>query len=154
MPTKQICGHSKVFINQDIALNHYSVEIFPQIMIHFSRMKRFEIKLRVMAYMESFEKRVESLKPQIAMITEAAKQLKVNSKIEKVLEIILAFGNYINSSRKGPCYGFKLSSLDSLTVSKSGTDKSRHLLHYVVDTVSEKYPDLKSFYTELSFLQV
>ena len=124
-----------------------------QIMRHFSYVKRFEKKLHIMAYMASFEENVALLKPQIAVVTEASRKLKGNPKIKKILEIILAFGNYMNSSKKGPCYGFKLSSLDSLTISKSGKDKSRHLLHYIVDMVNEKYPDLKAFYTELAFVK-
>jgi hypothetical protein len=45
-------------------------------------------------------------------------------KLRRVLELILAFGNYMNSVKKGPCYGFKLQSLDSLTITKS-TDKKQ-----------------------------
>ena len=68
------------------------------------------------------------------------------------MELILAFGNYMNSQKKGPCYGFKLQSLDSLTITKS-TDKKQHIVHYLASVVEQKYPDLKSFYTELSFLE-
>ena len=104
--------------------------------------------------MSSFDEYVTSLRPQIAIVTSASRSLKSNTKIKKVLEIILAFGNYMNSSKKGPCYGFKLSSLDSLTISKSGTDKQRNLLHYIVDLVHQKYPELKNFYSEINYVKV
>ena len=68
-----------------------------------------------------------------------------------MLELILAFGNYMNSQKKGPCYGFKLQSLDSLTITKS-TDKKQHIVHYLASVVEQKYPELKSFYTELTML--
>ena len=68
-----------------------------------------------------------------------------------MLELILAFGNYMNSQKKGPCYGFKLQSLDSLTITKS-TDKKQHIVHYLAQVVEQKYPELKNFYSELTFL--
>ena len=104
--------------------------------------------------MSSFDENITSLRPQIAIVTSASRNLKANVKIKKVLEIILAFGNYMNSSKKGPCYGFKLSSLDSLTISKSGADKQRNLLHYIVDLINQKYPDLRNFYNEITFVKV
>ena len=123
-------------------------------MRQFSSAKRFNTKLHIMAYMSSFDENVTTLKPQIAIVTSASRNLKANTKVKKILEIILAFGNYMNSSKKGPCYGFKLSSLDSLTITKSGMDKQRHLLHYIIDMVNEKYPELKGFHNELHFVKV
>ena len=123
-------------------------------MRQFSAVKRFERKLQLMAYMSSFDQNVTSLRPQIAIVTSASRNLKSNSKIKKILEIILAFGNYMNSAKKGPCYGFKLSSLDSLTITKSGTDKQRNLLNYIVDMINNKYPELKNFHTELNYIKV
>merc|ERR1719414_1316033 len=124
-----------------------------KVMRQFSAVKRFERKLQLMAYMSSFDQNVSSLRPQIAIVTSASRNLKSNTKVKKILEIILAFGNYMNSSKKGPCYGFKLSSLDSLTISKSGQDKQRNLLHYIVDLVDKKYPELKNFHSELNYVK-
>lgn len=61
---------------------------------------------------------------------------------------MLAFGNYLNSSKRGPAYGFKLQSLDTLLDTKS-TDKRTCLLHYIVATVRQRFPDLLSFDAEL-----
>merc|ERR1712107_476147 len=73
-------------------------------------------------------------------------------KFKKVLEIILAFGNYMNSSKKGSAYGFRMSSLDNLSITKS-SDKKITIVHYIVDVVSAKYPDLKGFETELRYIE-
>jgi hypothetical protein len=35
-------------------------------------------------------------------------------KFHKVLEVILAYGNYMNSARRGGAFGFKLQSLDTV----------------------------------------
>ena len=34
----------------------------------------------------------------------------------KIFKIVLAFGNYMNSSKRGPVYGFKLQSLESVRI--------------------------------------
>jgi hypothetical protein len=58
--------------------------------------------------MASFDDSVRGVKPQIDTIAVASKSLRNSKKLKKVLELILAFGNYMNSNKKGPCYGFKL----------------------------------------------
>lgn len=74
--------------------------------------------------------------------------MKSSEKFKLLLEIILAFGNYLNSSKRGPAYGFRLQSLDNLLDTKS-TDKRSCLLHYIANTVRQKFPDLMNFDTEL-----
>lgn len=61
-------------------------------------------------------------------------------------------GNYMNSSKRGPAYGFKLSSLDTLCDTKSA-DKKISLLHYIQETIRIKFPDLNNFDTELRFIE-
>lgn len=62
--------------------------------------------------------------------------------------MILAFGNYLNSSKRGPAYGFKLQSLDTLMDTKSN-DKRMSLMHYIVGTLRQKFPELMNFDSEL-----
>lgn len=62
--------------------------------------------------------------------------------------MILAFGNYLNSSKRGPAYGFKLQSLDTLLDTKS-TDKKMSLLHYIVTTIRQNFQELMNFDSEL-----
>lgn len=69
-----------------------------------------------------------------------------------MLEIVLAFGNYLNSNKRGPAYGFKLQSLDTLLDTKS-TDKRICLLHYIVMTIRQKFPELLDFDTELIYIE-
>ena len=46
----------------------------------------------------------------------ASKSVVASKHLKKVLEIILAFGNYMNSGKRGGAYGFKLQSLDIVSV--------------------------------------
>lgn len=122
-----------------------------RIMRQFSCVERFATKLQIMAFMSSFEENVKMVKPQVNAITLASKSLRQSKKMKRVLELILCFGNYMNSTKKGPCYGFKLQSLDSLTITKS-TDKKQTLVHYLADLVVKRFPELKGFDAELTFL--
>ncbi|NWY69983.1 FMNL2 protein, partial [Erithacus rubecula] len=49
---------------------------------------------------------------QLHAIIAASVSIKSSQKLKKILEIILALGNYMNSSKRGAVYGFKLQSLD------------------------------------------
>jgi len=40
----------------------------------------------------------------------------INWLVVYVVQIILAFGNYVNSAKRGSAYGFKLQSLDMVVV--------------------------------------
>lgn len=57
----------------------------------------------------------------------------------------------MNSSKKGSTYGFKLQSLDSLAITKS-SDKKSTIVHYIAEVVNKDYPDLKSFHSELKYI--
>ena len=121
-------------------------------MRQFSAVERFATKLQIMSFMSGFDEVVKMVKPQIDTVSVASKSLRNSAKLKKVLELILALGNYMNSAKKGPCYGFKLQSLDSLTITKS-TDKKQHLVHYLNDLVLSRYPELKGFEGELKFIE-
>ncbi|XP_067643808.1 formin-like protein isoform X2 [Eurosta solidaginis] len=117
-------------------------------MLQLSRVERISSKLSIMNYMGNFFDCLHLISPQILAITSASNSLKKSMKFKAVLEIVLAFGNYLNSSKRGPAYGFKLQSLDTLIDTKS-TDKRTSLLHYIVATIRQKFPDLLNFDTEL-----
>lgn len=94
-----------------------------------------------------------------------------------VVQIILALGNYMNSSKRGAVYGFKLQSLDlvsrvhltaappfvSLTrltvpsvslqlLDTKSTDRKTTLLHYIANVVKEKYSQVSLFYNEVHYV--
>ncbi len=120
-------------------------------MRQFACVERFATKLQIMAHMSSFDETIRTLRPQVNSIALASKSLKESRRIKRMLELILAFGNYMNSTKKGPCYGFKLQSLDSLTITKS-RDKKQTIVHYLADLVHHRYPDLLGFQQDITCL--
>ena len=49
---------------------------------------------------------------QVDAVIAASKSVVSSDHLKKVFEVILAFGNYMNSSKRGGAYGFKLQTLD------------------------------------------
>ncbi|XP_036254626.2 LOW QUALITY PROTEIN: formin-like protein 1 [Molothrus ater] len=122
-----------------------------QFMMRFSKIPRLAERMNVMIFLGSFGDTAQLLMPQLNAIIAASMSLKSSSKLRHILEIVLAFGNYMNSSKRGAAYGFRLQSLDALLEMKS-TDRKQTLLHYLVRVIMEKYPELTGFHTELHFL--
>ncbi|NWI10756.1 FMNL1 protein, partial [Crypturellus soui] len=122
-----------------------------QFMLRFSKIPRLSERMNVMIFLGNFSDTAQLLTPQLNAIIAASMSLKSSTKLRNILEIVLAFGNYMNSSKRGAAYGFRLQSLDALLEMKS-TDRKQTLLHYLVRVITDKYPELTGFHTELHFL--
>uniref|UniRef100_A0A673XGP2 Formin like 1 n=1 Tax=Salmo trutta TaxID=8032 RepID=A0A673XGP2_SALTR len=120
-------------------------------MMRFGKIPRLAQRISTLTFMGNFPESVKRLQPQLNSIITASMSIKSSAKLKKMLEIILAFGNYMNSSKRGAAYGFRLQSLDLLLDTKS-TDRSQTLLHFISSIVQEKYPELNNFHTELHFV--
>merc|ERR1719192_1884200 len=120
-------------------------------MARLSRVERLATKLEIMTFMSTFPEHINTARPRVEAILLASKSTRQAKKFKKILEIILAFGNYMNSSKKGSAYGFRMSSLDNLSITKS-SDKKTTIVHYIVDVVNSKYQDLKGFEAELKYI--
>uniref|UniRef100_A0A665TRW4 Formin-like 2b n=1 Tax=Echeneis naucrates TaxID=173247 RepID=A0A665TRW4_ECHNA len=120
-------------------------------MMQFSRIERLSQRMSIMTFMGNFNDNVQMLTPQLHAIIAASVSIKSSQKLKKILEIILALGNYMNSSKRGAVYGFKLQSLDLLLDTKS-TDRKQTLLHYIANVVKEKFPAVSPFYNELHYV--
>ncbi|NXC03230.1 FMNL2 protein, partial [Orthonyx spaldingii] len=121
-------------------------------MMQFSKIERLMQKMTIMAFIGNFAESIQMLTPQLHAIIAASVSIKSSQKLKKILEIILALGNYMNSSKRGAVYGFKLQSLDLLLETKS-TDRKQTLLHYISNVVKEKYQHVALFYNELHYVE-
>ena len=117
-------------------------------LLQLSKIERLSTKLAIMSYIGNFFDNAHLIAPQVHAVISASSSVKGSKKLRAVLEIILAFGNYLNSDKRGPAYGFKLQSLDTLLDTKT-TDKKMSLLHYIVATIRQKFPELLNFESEL-----
>ncbi|MCJ8728410.1 hypothetical protein PDJAM_G00004190 [Pangasius djambal] len=120
-------------------------------MAQFGKISRLCQRISTLTFMGNFNENVQLLQPQLNAIIAASMSIKSSGKLKKILEIILAFGNYMNSGKRGAVYGFRLQSLDQLLDTKS-TDRRQTLLHFLVSIIQEKFPHLHNFHTELHFM--
>uniref|UniRef100_A0A8C2IYY6 Formin-like 2a n=1 Tax=Cyprinus carpio TaxID=7962 RepID=A0A8C2IYY6_CYPCA len=111
-----------------------------------NRAKNLAITLRKVG------KTSEEICRQLHAVIAASVSIKSSQKLKKILEIILALGNYMNSGKRGAVYGFKLQSLDLLLDTKS-TDRKMTLLHYIANVVKDKYQQVSLFYNELNYVE-
>ena len=87
------------------------------------------------------------MEPKIVAVLEGSKEVARSKKLKKLLEIILALGNYMNRGQRGNAVGFRISSLNRLSDTKSSS-KNTTLLHYLVDTL-----ELKVFYNSKNSIE-
>uniref|UniRef100_A0A8C4QZV9 Formin like 2 n=1 Tax=Eptatretus burgeri TaxID=7764 RepID=A0A8C4QZV9_EPTBU len=121
-------------------------------MLQFSKIERLTQRMTIMIFVGNFNENMQLLTPQLNAIIAASMSVKSSHKLKKMLEVILAFGNYMNSSKRGAVYGFKLQCLDLLFETKS-TDRKLTLLHYIVNVVQSRYADITTFYNELRYVE-
>lgn len=59
----------------------------------------------------------------LAALSKASKEVLQSRNLRQLLEVVLAFGNYMNKGQRGNAYGFKVSSLNKIADTKSSIDK-------------------------------
>lgn len=149
VPTEAEQKAYKEYVAEKKPINQLTEE--DKFLMQLAKVERISAKLSIMSYMGNFFDNIHLITPQIHAIISGSSSVKSSHKLRNVLEIILAFGNYLNSSKRGPAYGFKLQSLDTLMDTKS-TDKRVSLLHYIVRTIRQNFPELMNFDTELLYI--
>lgn len=149
VPTESELKAFKAYIDEGKSVSLLSEE--DQFLFALSKIERFSQKLNIMSFISNFSDAYKNLLPQINAVISASLSIKQSKKLKKILEVVLAFGNYMNSSKRGPVYGFKLQSLEALLDTKS-QDKKQTLLHFIVQTISNKFPELVSLESEFTFV--
>ncbi|XP_063219909.1 protein diaphanous-like [Bacillus rossius redtenbacheri] len=123
-----------------------------QFALTISEVKRLLPRLKSMSFKLHFTEIVDDIKPDIVAGIAACEEVKQSKKFSRILELILLMGNYMNSgSRNEQAFGFDISYLPKMTSTKDIENKLT-LLHFLVDTIERKYPDLLSFGEELSHI--
>lgn len=111
--------------------------------------KRLVPRLHSLNFKLTFADMVQDVKPDIVAGNAACHEVKTSEKFAKILELVLLFGNYLNAGSKNEqAFGFEISYLTKLTNTKDHENKHT-LLHYMLETIENKFPELLSFPDEL-----
>nr|XP_008107214.1 PREDICTED: protein diaphanous homolog 1 isoform X2 [Anolis carolinensis] len=114
-----------------------------------SSVSRLMPRLRAILFKLQFSEQVENIKPQIVSVTAACEEVRKSENFSNLLSIILLVGNYMNSgSMNAGAFGFNISFLCKLRDTKSA-DQKLTLLHFLVETCEQQYPDVLKFPDEL-----
>ncbi len=98
----------------------------------------------------SFQQRVDALKPRVDTFRSACLQLKESQLWKRLLETVLAVGNFLNAgAARGGAIGIKLDSLLKIGDTKS-LDKKTTMLSYIVEMLEKKDVAVLSFATEVN----
>jgi len=115
---------------------------------------RLKPRLQCFVFILEFNARLHDLSENVEVFSYAVHDIKRCTKLLKVIEIVLAIGNYLNGTGpKGGAYGFKLEVLTKLADTKTSDNKST-LLHYLVASIERKFPELIDFPQELSNVEI
>ncbi|KAK1339252.1 hypothetical protein QTO34_019931 [Cnephaeus nilssonii] len=118
-------------------------------LFEMSRINHYQQRLQSLYFKKKFAERVAEVKPKVEAIRSGSEEVFRSSALKQLLEVVLAFGNYMNKGQRGNAYGFKISSLNKIADTKSSIDKNITLLHYLITIVENKYPKVLNLNEEL-----
>ena len=145
--TKDIIEQLLKFVptqEEEALLNESSSEFMnmaepDRFLFDMSRVFHYNQKLESLFFMKKYSERRKELMTKLAQTIYCCKCLIANNNIPKLLQIVLALGNYMNQGhRNGTVFGFSISNLNKLIDIKSSTDKSYSMLHYLINTIDKK----------------
>uniref|UniRef100_A0A8C5DF81 Disheveled-associated activator of morphogenesis 1 n=1 Tax=Gouania willdenowi TaxID=441366 RepID=A0A8C5DF81_GOUWI len=113
-----------------------------------SRINHYQQRLQALYFKKKFAERIAEIKPKVEALTKASKEILHSRSLKQLLEVVLAFGNYMNKGQRGNAYGFKVSSLNKIADTKSSIDNIT-LLHYLITILEKKYPKVLMFQEDL-----
>ncbi|XP_045551726.1 disheveled-associated activator of morphogenesis 1 isoform X2 [Salmo salar] len=114
-----------------------------------SRINHYQQKLQSLYFKKKFAETIAGVKPKVEALIKASKEVLHSRNLKQLLEVVLAFGNYMNKGQRGNAYGFKVSSLNKIADTKSSIDKNITLLHYLITILEKKYPKVLMFQEDL-----
>ncbi|XP_060127190.1 disheveled-associated activator of morphogenesis 1 isoform X2 [Zootoca vivipara] len=118
-------------------------------LFEMSRINHYQQRLQSLYFKKKFAERVAEVKPKVEAIRTASTETFQSKSLKQLLEVVLAFGNYMNKGQRGNAYGFKIASLNKIADTKSSIDKNITLLHYLITIVEKKYPKVLNLHEEL-----
>ena len=72
------------------------LDLISRFLFELSKITHYEQRLRTLHYKKKFNIWLTEIKPKIQAVLEASKEVQRSKRLRKTLEIILAFGNYMN----------------------------------------------------------
>uniref|UniRef100_A0A8C4HNP4 Dishevelled associated activator of morphogenesis 2 n=1 Tax=Dicentrarchus labrax TaxID=13489 RepID=A0A8C4HNP4_DICLA len=119
-------------------------------LFEMSRIDHYQQRLQALFFKKKFAERLAEIKPKVEALLTASKEVVRSKRMTQILEVVLAFGNFMNKGQRGNAYGFKVSSLNKIADTKSSIDRNITMLHYLIMIFEKNYPDTLNIQQDLS----
>ncbi|XP_040430974.1 delphilin [Cygnus olor] len=121
-----------------------------QFVLQMLSVPEYKIRLRSLHFKTTLQEKTEEIKASYECICKASLELKSSKKLAKILEFVLAMGNYLNNGqpKTGKTTGFKINFLTELNTTKTVDGKST-FLHILAKSLSQHFPELLGFAKDL-----
>ncbi|KII68295.1 Protein diaphanous 3 [Thelohanellus kitauei] len=125
----------------------------PEVFIRkISSVPELETRLEFMLILLRFEEQMADIKPQIAHVSSACKEIMGSKKLVEILQLILLCGNFMNAgSRNEGTFAFEITFISNLADTK--TQDGSTFLHFLAEIIESNYPDLMGLEKEMSTVQ-
>uniref|UniRef100_A0A8C6DFS3 Dishevelled associated activator of morphosis 2 n=1 Tax=Moschus moschiferus TaxID=68415 RepID=A0A8C6DFS3_MOSMO len=117
-----------------------------------SRIDHYQQRLQALFFKKKFQERLAEAKPKVEALLLASRELIRSKRLARMLEVVLAMGNFMNKGQRGGAYGFRVASLNKIADTKSSIDRNISLLHYLIMILEKHFPDILNMPSELQHL--
>ncbi|XP_031168339.1 delphilin isoform X1 [Sander lucioperca] len=124
-----------------------------QFVLQMLSVPEYQTRLQSLLFKCSLQEKTEELRGAYDCLYKASMELKTSKKLAKILEFVLAMGNYLNNSqpKTNKTTGFKINFLTELSTTKTVDGKST-FLHILVKSLCHHFPDVLDFSKDLTMV--
>ncbi|XP_047464730.1 delphilin isoform X2 [Mugil cephalus] len=136
----------KQFDQDPVKLSEPDQFIFQMLMV-----PEYKTRLRSLHFKTTLQEKTEEMKVAYDYIYKASVELKSSKKLAKILEFVLAMGNYLNNGqpKSHRTTSFKINFLTELSTTKTVDGKST-FLHILAKSLCQHFPELLNFSRDLT----
>ncbi|XP_056389370.1 delphilin isoform X1 [Hyla sarda] len=121
-----------------------------QFALQMMQVPEYKMRLRSLLFKSTLQEKTEEIRVSCDCVLKASAELKNSKKLAKILEFVLAMGNYLNDGqpKTNRTTGFKINFLTELNTTKT-VDGKFTFLHILAKSLSQHFPELLSFAKDL-----
>ncbi|XP_033999091.1 delphilin [Trematomus bernacchii] len=124
-----------------------------QFVLQMLSVPEYKTRMECLLFKCSLQEKTEEMRGAYDCLYKASMELKTSKKLAKILEFVLAMGNYLNNSqpKTNKTTGFKINFLTELSTTKTVDGKST-FLHILVKSLCHHFPDVLDFSKDLTMV--
>ncbi|XP_076856415.1 delphilin isoform X2 [Brachyhypopomus gauderio] len=121
-----------------------------QFVLQMLLVPEYKTRLRSLLFKTTLQEKTEEMRAGYECIYKASLELRNSKKLAKILEFVLAMGNYLNNGqpKTNKPTGFKINFLTELSTTKTVDGKST-FLHILAKSLCQHFPELLNFAGDL-----